>query len=149
MGGVQPVVRRGGPHSLSLVLKVGNLMTLLIGLGWGCSDGLPLLPHHLLAECMMSLKSLIIHGGCQLRVGSWNVRSMKGRDGELADMAGRRRLDLCCFQETKWKGKGVKLLGEKGKRYKLWWRGGGGKDGFAVGGVLVAQRWVEGIVELK
>src|SRR2546425_750262 len=52
----------GGPHSLSLVLKVGNLATLWIGLGWGCSDGLPLLPHHLLAECMMSLKSLIIHG---------------------------------------------------------------------------------------
>src|SRR2546425_6927855 len=54
--------------------------------------------------------------GCQLRVGSWNVGSMKGRDGELADTAGRRRLDCCCFQETKGKGGGVKSVGEKGKR---------------------------------
>ena len=61
--------------------------------------------------------------GCQLRVGSWNVGSMSGRDGELADMAGRRRLDFCCFQETNWKGDGVKWLGEKGKRYRFFWRG--------------------------
>src|SRR3989442_13007091 len=36
--------------------------------------------------------------GCQLRVGSWTFESMKGRDGELADMAGRRRLDFWFFQ---------------------------------------------------
>ena len=87
--------------------------------------------------------------GCQLRVGSWNVGSMKGRDGELADMAGRRRLDFCCFQETKWKGKGVKLLGEKGKRYKFFWMGGVGKVGLAGVGVLVAEKWVENVVEVK
>src|SRR3989442_4736967 len=80
-------------------------------------------------------------GGCQLRVGSWNVGSMKGRDGELADMAGRRRLDFCCFQETKWKGKGVKLFGEKGKRYKFFWMGGVGKVGLAGFGVLGGGKW--------
>src|SRR2546425_6087780 len=39
--------------------------------------------------------------GCQLRVGSWNVGSMKGRDRELADMAGRRRLDFLLFSGNK------------------------------------------------
>src|SRR5437899_3981827 len=71
---------------------------------------------------------------------------MKGRDGELSDMAGRRRLDFCCFQETKWKGDGVRSLGEKGKRYELFWRGGWGKDGLGGVGVLVAEKWVENVV---
>src|SRR6184192_3376360 len=74
---------------------------------------------------------------------------MKGRDGELADMAGRRRLDFCCFQETKWTGGGVKLLGEKGKSYKFFWMGGVGKDGLPGVGVLVAEKWVENVVEVK
>src|SRR5206468_8172984 len=64
--------------------------------------------------------------GCQLRVGSWNVGSMSGRDGELADMAGRRRLAFCCFQERKWKGDDFKSHGEKGNRNKLFGRGGMG-----------------------
>ena len=74
---------------------------------------------------------------------------MSGRDGELADMAGRRRLDFCCLQETKWKGDGVKWLGEKGKSYRFFWRGGVDKDGLAGVGVLVAEKWVENVVEVK
>src|SRR6266516_2095292 len=57
--------------------------------------------------------------GCRLRVGSWNVGTMSGRDEELADMADRRGLDFCCFQETKWRGEANKWLGEEGKRYKF------------------------------
>ena len=30
-----------------------------------------------------------------LRIGTVNVGSMRGRDGEVADMAARRRLDIC------------------------------------------------------
>src|SRR2546425_13332115 len=56
---------------------------------------------------------------------------------------------FCCFQETKWKGDGVKSLGEKGKRYKFFWRGCVGKDGLAGVGVLVAEKWVENVVEVK
>src|SRR5207247_10589191 len=77
----------------------------------------------------------------------------------MADMAGKRRLDCCCFQETKWKGDGVKWLGEKGdgvkwlgekgKRYRFFWRGGVDKDGLAGVGVMVAEKWVENVVEVK
>src|SRR3989441_8795205 len=43
--------------------------------------------------------------GCQVRVGSWNVGSMKGRDGELADMVGRRRLYIfVVFRKQSGKG---------------------------------------------
>ena len=43
-------------------------------------------------------------GEMNLRIGTLNVGSMKGRSGEVADMAARRRLDFCCLQETRWKG---------------------------------------------
>ena len=49
--------------------------------------------------------------GCQLRVGSLNVGTMLGRDGELADMAYRGGLDFCCpscFQETRQRGRLIK-----------------------------------------
>src|SRR6267154_659776 len=85
--------------------------------------------------------------GCQLRVGSLNVRTMSGRDGDLADMADRRGLDFCCFQETRWKGDANKWLGEEGRRYKFFWKGCG--KGLAGVGVLVAEKWVENVVEVK
>src|SRR2546425_1691186 len=75
--------------------------------------------------------------GCRLRVGSWNVGTVSGRDGEVADMAGRRCLDFCCLQETRWRVVGNKCLGEEVKSYKFFWSGG--KDGLAAVGVLVAE----------
>ena len=72
---------------------------------------------------------------------------MSGRDGELADMADRRGLDFCCFQETKWRGEANKWLGEEGKRYKFFWKGC--KGGSAGVGVLVAEKWVENVIEVK
>jgi len=40
----------------------------------------------------------------KLRFGSLNVGTMKGRSGEIAECVGRRNLDFCYLQETKWKG---------------------------------------------
>ena len=45
---------------------------------------------------------------------------------------------LCViFQEVGWSGQGARILGMKGKRYKLWWCGE--VDG--VGGVGYMVRW--------
>ena len=38
---------------------------------------------------------------------------------------------MCCLQEVRWRGQGARMLGMKGRRYKLWLSGKG--DG--VGGV--------------
>src|SRR6267154_911403 len=62
---------------------------------------------------------------CQLRVRSLNVGTLKERDGELADMAGRRGLNFCYFQETRCRSEGNKWLGEEGKRYKFFGKGCG------------------------
>src|SRR3989442_11606836 len=53
---------------------------------------------------------------------------------------------FCCLQETRWRGEGNKWLGAKGKRYKFFWKG---KDGLAGVGVLVAEKWVERVIEVK
>ena len=40
-------------------------------------------------------------GGTRLRIGTANVGTMRKRDGEVVDMAGRRKLDFCCVQECR------------------------------------------------
>ena len=83
----------------------------------------------------------------RIRIGTANVGTMRGRSGEIVDMAGRRRLDFCCLQETRWKGGSSRMMGEDGKRYKFVWIGN--HKGEAGVGVLVAERWLEKMIEVK
>ena len=43
-------------------------------------------------------------GGERLVVGTLNVGSMTGRGTEVVEMMMRRKVDVLCVQETKWKG---------------------------------------------
>ena len=51
---------------------------------------------------------------------------MKGRSREVVEMLARRRVDICCVQETQYKGEGSKVFGEGEEGYKFLWRGGVG-----------------------
>ena len=67
----------------------------------------------------------------------------------MVEMADRRRLDFYCLQEARWKGNGancVRILREEGSRYKLLWVGC--KDGIAGVGVLVAERWIDSVIQI-
>src|SRR5271169_1379209 len=55
----------------------------------------------------------------KLRIGTVNVGTMVGRSEEIADMAGRRNLDVCCLQETRWKGGSARGMGKEGVRFKF------------------------------
>ena len=57
------------------------------------------------------------------RVGTLNVSIMKGKASEVVETVARRRVDLCCLQETRWKMEGVKQIVGKDSRYKLFWSG--------------------------
>ena len=83
----------------------------------------------------------------RLRIGSVNVGTMAGRSVEVAEMAGRRRLDFCCVQETRWKGGSARMLGGEGFRYKFYWMGC--EEGVSGVGVLVAERWIENVIEVR
>ena len=54
-----------------------------------------------------------------------------------------RRLDFCCLQETRWKGGSARVLGG----YKFFWKGC--SEGVSGVGVLVAEKWVESVIEVK
>ena len=96
-----------------------------------------------------SVKSAIRHGcGCQkdcvpLRIGSVNVGLLRGKDGEVVNMAVEGCLDFCCLQETRWRGEGARKKGA----YKLFWMGC--EKGIRGVGMLVADRWIEKVLDVK
>ncbi|ESN91366.1 hypothetical protein HELRODRAFT_152646, partial [Helobdella robusta] len=42
---------------------------------------------------------------------------------EIAEMLERRRIDICCLQETRWKSNGVCHVNSDKEKYKLFWNG--------------------------
>jgi exonuclease III len=56
-----------------------------------------------------------------VRVGTWNVGSLIGKLREVVDTIIRRRVNILCVQETKWKGKKAKEVEDIG--FKLWYTG--------------------------
>ncbi|KAK3530556.1 hypothetical protein QTP86_027923 [Hemibagrus guttatus] len=55
-----------------------------------------------------------------LRLGALNVGTMAGKGRELADMMERRKVDILCVQETRWKGSKAHSIGEG---FKLFYYG--------------------------
>jgi len=86
---------------------------------------------------------IVKYGRGTLKIGSANVGTMTGRSGEIVKMAERRDLDFCCLQETRWKGGSARVIGS----YKFFWVGC--EKGVSGVGVLVADRWVDSIIEVK
>ena len=71
---------------------------------------------------------------------------MVGRSGEVVDALHIRQIDLCCAQETRWKGESARMLGANGKRYKLFWQGSNKRT--AGVGVFIAERWIGSVVDV-
>jgi hypothetical protein len=82
-------------------------------------------------------------GECSLRLASWNVGTLNGKLLELVDVLRKRKVQVACLQETRWKGqKGGEFNG-----YKLWYSGSdGSKNGV---GFLVARELKENVVEVR
>ncbi|XP_068738387.1 uncharacterized protein [Montipora capricornis] len=77
---------------------------------------------------------------------SWNVGSMSGRGTEVCEEL-RKRMDVCCLQEVRWRVQGARFIGVKGRRYKLWWSGN--SDGTGGVRVLVKEEMCEKVVEVR
>ena len=83
--------------------------------------------------------------GTRIRLGSWNVGSLTGKLRELVDTAVRRRVNILCVQETKWKGQKAKEVDNTG--FKLWYIGITlNKNGV---GVLIDKSLKDGVVEVR
>ena len=82
-----------------------------------------------------------------LRFGSWNVGSIYGRRTEVCKELRKRKVDVCCLQEVRWKGEGARFFGVKGRRYKLRWCGNDDKIGGE--GILIKEELCEKVVEVR
>lgn len=51
------------------------------------------------------------HSHQNIRLATWNVGSLTGRSQELAETLKRRNINICCVQETRWKGSKSRDLG--------------------------------------
>ena len=59
----------------------------------------------------------------KIGVASLNVGTLHGRAGEIAETLSRRRVDVCCVQETRWRGGAARMVTGINDRYKLFWIG--------------------------
>lgn len=77
------------------------------------------------------------------RVGTLNVGSLTGKFLELVDMLKKKKVDVICIQETKWKGSSTK----EANGFKLWYSGvGNTRNGV---GILISSLLKENIVEVS
>ena len=81
-----------------------------------------------------------------VRAATWNVSSIVGRSGEVVDALHRRKIDLGCDQEMRWKGGSAMMFRAIGRKYKFFWqlcnKGTAGVD------VFIAERWIDSVVDV-
>ena len=58
-----------------------------------------------------------------VKVCTINVGTMKGKSREIVEMLARKRVDICCVQETQYKGEGCAAFGEGKEGYRFQWIG--------------------------
>ena len=59
----------------------------------------------------------------QLRFGTLNVGTLSGRLNEVVEMLSRRKVDICCVQETRWRGGSARMAAGNDTRFKIFWNG--------------------------
>ena len=71
---------------------------------------------------------------------------MVGRSMGIVAKLSKRKVDVCCVQETRWRGGRAKFIGAKGERYKFWWEGG---DGSAGVGLVIKEELCGDVIEVR
>ncbi|KAK3510464.1 hypothetical protein QTP70_008662 [Hemibagrus guttatus] len=79
-----------------------------------------------------------------LRIGTLNAGIMTGKGRELADMMERRKVDILCVQETRWKGSKARSIGAG---FKLFYYGVDSKRNGV--GVVLKEEFVRNVLEVK
>ncbi|KAK3560982.1 hypothetical protein QTP86_023168 [Hemibagrus guttatus] len=79
-----------------------------------------------------------------LRIGTLNVGTMTGKGRELADMMERRKVDILCVQETRWKGSKARSIGAG---FKLFYYGVDSKRNGV--GVVLKEEFVRNVLEVR
>ena len=81
------------------------------------------------------------------RVATLNVGTLRGRVCEVAETLSRRRVDVCCLQETRYRNKGCRTITGREEKMKLFWSGNG--EGTAGVGIMIAEEWVDKVFDVQ
>ena len=81
-----------------------------------------------------------------LRVATVNVGSLNERENEVVETITRRKIDICCLQETNLAESGARIITGKDSEYKLFWAGN--KDGIKGVGILIAEKWINKVIQV-
>ena len=85
-------------------------------------------------------------GTYKLRVATVNVGTMSSRSNEVVEMLSRRGVDVCCLQETRWRGGGARKIEGKDSFYKFFWCGD--PSGFGGVGIMIAEKWIDDVISV-
>ena len=96
--------------------------------------------------CDEELSADVHEGPQRIVVGTWNVGTMTGKSVEVAEALAEEAVDVCCLQETRWKGQGARVLGKHGQGYKFFWQGSGRAEGGV--GVMLKAEWADRVVSV-
>ena len=83
----------------------------------------------------------------KFRVGTLSVNTLRGRVCEVVETLSCRKVDVCCIQETRYRGGNCCTIKGKDTMYKLYWSGND-KDTAGVG-VFVVEEWIEKVFEVQ
>ena len=82
-------------------------------------------------------------GWCKIRLASLNVGTLTGQFLELVDVLRKKKVDVACIQETRWKGEKTK----EANGFKLWYSGlVNSRNGV---GILLSTKLKDKVVEIK
>ena len=84
-------------------------------------------------------------GKSRIRFGTINVGTISGTANEIVEMLTRQKDDLCCLQETRWRGSASLIKGNS-TIFKSFWCGD--QSGFGVG-VMLVEKWVNNVISVK
>ncbi|XP_069988634.1 craniofacial development protein 2-like [Penaeus vannamei] len=79
-----------------------------------------------------------------IQIATLNIGSLTGRGQEIVDLMNRRRINIICVQETKWKGCKVR---EIGNGFKLFYNGSDGKRNGV--GIILNDNIKKGVLSVK
>ena len=84
--------------------------------------------------------------GGELKVCTVNVGTLVGKSRQVIEMLARRKVDVCCIQETRYKNKGCTVIGSNNEKYKLWYSGDqAGEHGV---GIIVKHELADDVIEV-
>ena len=81
------------------------------------------------------------------KIALWNIGTMRDRLSEISETITGRNIDLCCVQEIRWRGASARLITGKDFKYKFFLVGN--NHGACGVGVLLAEKWVDKVYDIK